>query len=353
MSKNNVSMDDLMSGSDIQQIKSGDNVEGTIISADKNGAWVDLGNGVSGLISRKELSNQILEVGQEITVSIIDPENDKGHATLSVRRATKEKGWEELTRIFEAKEIITVVAYDANRGGLLVELEGVRGFLPVSQLSSDNYPRVGGADKDEILTKLNSLINKPLIVKVLDVNKADNKLIFSEKEAQKDALAAKLDSISVGDVVKATVLGVIDFGAFVTVEGIEGLIHISEISWERIDDPRKYLKIGDVVDAKIIGTDKERLALSMKQLLPDPWLEEVKKIKKGDMVDGRVTRITPFGAFVQISPAVEALVHVTELSDDKNNDPETVFNINETKSFRVLEIDPENRKISLSLKDIK
>ena len=145
------------------------------------------------------------------------------------------------------------------------------------------------------------------------------------------------------------VTGVVDFGVFVNVDGIEGLIHISEISWERVNNPADYVKVGDEIDAKIIAIDKERLSLSIKQLTEDPWLSEVEKLKKGAKVEGTVTRITPFGAFVQISPAVEALVHVSELGEGNDVDPEKVFTLNERKSFKVLDIDKENRKISLKI----
>ena len=230
-------------------------------------------------------------------------------------------------------------------------MEGIRGFMPVSQLSADNYPRVSGADKEEIMQKLTSLVKKPLKVRVLDVNRKENKLIFSEKEAIKDDMQARFSELAVGDEVEGVITGVIDFGAFVNVDGIEGLIHISEISWERVEDPKKYVKTGDKVKAKIIAIDKERLSLSLKQMQEDPWLNEVKEFKKGSLVEGRVTRITPFGAFVQLSPAVEALVHVSEMSSDDGTDPEKVFKGNETKQFKVLEVDKEGRKIALSLKE--
>jgi small subunit ribosomal protein S1 len=204
-------------------------------------------------------------------------------------------------------------------------------------------------DKDEILARLNALINKPMTVQILDVDKKANKLIFSEKEAIRDGLSERFASLKVGDVVKGRITGVLDFGAFVNVDGIEGLIHISEISWERVNNPSDYLKIGDEVDAKIIAIDKDRLSLSLKQLQDDPWMTEIEKFKVGDTVEGTVTRITPFGAFVQISPAVEALVHVSELGGD-DADPEKVFKLNERKDFKVIEVDKENRNISLSLK---
>ena len=283
---------------------------------------------------------------------MIEPELENGYSLLSLRKAAKERGWDEVAAKLESGEIITVVPYDANRGGMLVEYEGVRGFLPVSQLSAEHYPRVGSSDKDEILQRLNTLVNKEISVRILDADRKANKLIFSEKEAVKEGLADRFKKLSVGDVVSGIVTGVVDFGVFVNVEGIEGLIHISEISWERVNNPKDYVKVGQTIEAKIIAIDKERLSLSMKQLVKDPWLDEIEQFKPGDTVEGTVTRITPFGAFVQLSPAVEALVHVSELGGD-GTDPEKVFTLNERKEFVILEIGKENRKISLSLTDKK
>lgn len=351
MPKATLTMDELLASSSVEAIKPGDVVEGTITSIKKHELWVDLGAHGVGVVLRREIGHgQQLEEGQKVTVSVIDPELDEGHALLSMRRAVKDRGWEELERIFAEQEIIEIMPYDANRGGLLVELEGIRGFLPVSQLAAGHYPRVNGADKDEILQKLNSLMSVSLRVRILDLSRKENKLIFSEKEAVKDDMAARFKDLKVGDEVEGVVTGVIDFGAFVNVDGIEGLIHISEISWERVDNPRNYVHIGDQVKAKIISIDKDRLSLSLKQMSEDPWLSEVKAFKKGDEVEGKITRITPFGAFVQLSPSVEALVHVSEMSDDDSVDPEKLFQLNETKQFKVLEIDSENRKIALSLK---
>ena len=354
MPNNVITMDELLAGSDVKELAAGDVVEGTISSVKKHEMWVDLGARGVGVVMRREIGHgQPLEVGSSITVSVIDPEMDEGYALLSMKRAAKDRGWDELQRVFDAQEIVEVTPYDANRGGLLVELEGIRGFLPVSQLAAGHYPRVSGADKDEILQKLNALTNQVLRVRILDVSRKDNKLIFSEKEAVKDDMQARFAELKVGDEVEGIVTGVIDFGAFVNVDGIEGLIHISEISWERVDNPRNYVKVGDTVKAKIIAIDKDRLSLSLKQMSDDPWLSEVKAFKKGDVVEGKITRITPFGAFVQISPSVEALVHVSEMGDDDTIDPEKIFQLNETKKFKVLDIDTENRKIALSLKDTK
>lgn len=348
-----VTMDELLANSQLNALTAGEVVEGTVTAVKKNEVWIDLGAQGIGVVMRRELSyGQPLEVGQTVTVSVIDPELDEGYALLSMKRAVKDRGWDEVQRIHEANEIVEIAPYDANRGGLLVELEGIRGFLPVSQLAPAHYPRVSGADKYEILQKLNALTNKPLRVRVLDVSRKDNKLIVSEKEAVKDDMAARFAKLKVGDVVEGVVTGVIDFGAFVNVDGIEGLIHISEISWERVDNPRNYVKVGETVKAKIIAIDKDRLSLSLKQMSEDPWLEQVQAFKKGDVVEGRITRITPFGAFVQLSPSVEALVHVSEMSsEDETVDPEQLFQLNEKKEFKVLDIDTENRKIALSLKN--
>lgn len=354
MSKSSITMDELLASEDIKQLKVGDIVEGTVDSVYKHEAWIDLGANGVGVVLRREINpSQSLERGQSIVVSVIDPETDNGHALLSMRRAVKDRGWDQLQQAFEDGEILDISPYDANRGGLLVELEGIRGFLPVSQLAAGNYPRVTGADKDEILQKLNKLINKTLRVRILDINRKENKLIFSEKEAVKYETQERLGKLKVGDTVKGTVTGVIDFGAFVNVDGIEGLIHISEISWERVENPRDYIKTGDVVEAKIIAVDKDRLNLSLKQMQEDPWMNEVKDLKKGAIVEGQITRITPFGAFVQLSPAVEALVHVSEMSDDEGVDPEKIFQLNEKKKFKLLEIDLDGRKIALSLKEAK
>ncbi len=351
MPKTTFTMDELLESSSVEAIKAGDVMEGTITSIRKHELWVDLGSRGVGVVLRREIGfGQQLEEGQKITVSVIDPELDEGHALLSMRRAVKDRGWEELERIFAEQEIVDIMPYDANRGGLLVELEGIRGFLPVSQLAAGHYPRVSGADKDEILQKLNALTSINLRVRILDLSRKENKLIFSEKEAIKDDTAARFADLKVGDVVEGVVTGVIDFGAFVNVDGIEGLIHISEISWERVDNPRNYIHVGDKVKAKIISIDKERLSLSLKQTSEDPWLSEVKAFKKGNVVEGKITRITPFGAFVQLSASVEALVHVSEMGDDEGVDPEKLFQLNEKKQFKVLDVDTENRKIALSLK---
>ena len=346
-----ITMDDLLAqaGDSVKQLTVGETVDGTVLSVKKHEILIDLGPLGVGLVPRREVSlSKNYNVGDSVIASVIDTELEDGYSLLSLRKAAKDRGWDEVMSKLESGEIITVVPYDANRGGLLVEYEGIRGFLPVSQLSAEHYPRVGSSDKDEILQRLNSLVKRDIKARILDADRKANKLIFSEKEAVKEGLAERFQKLAIGDTVTGVVTGVVDFGVFVNVEGIEGLIHISEISWERVNNPSDYVKVGQTIEAKIIAIDKERLSLSMKQLTKDPWLDEVEQFKPGEKVEGTVTRITPFGAFVQLSPAVEALVHVSELGGD-GTDPEKVFTLNERKEFTVLDIDKENRKISLSL----
>ena len=345
-------MDDLLAGDSVQQLVAGEVITGHVLSVRKHEVLIDLGAQGVGFVPRREVGfSRQLNEGDEVTASVVDTELDNGYSLLSLRKAAKDRGWEEVQAKMDAAEIIEVAPYDANRGGMLVEYEDVRGFLPVSQLSAEHYPRVGSADKDEIFARLNALVGQTLKVRILDCDRKANKLIFSEKEAIKDGLTARFETLKVGDTVSGVVTGVVDFGAFVNVDGIEGLVHISEISWERVNNPSDYVKVGQTIEAKIISIDKERLSLSMKQLTQDPWLDEVEKFNKGDKVEGTVTRITPFGAFVQISPAVEALVHISELGGGNDVDPEKVFTLNERKEFIILDIDKDSRKISLSLAD--
>lgn len=350
--KTTVTMEELLAQADVAGgVSSGDVVEGIVIAADKHEVWLDLGARGTGVVVGREIEhNTSIHPGDTISASVIEPETEEGYAILSLRKVAKEKGWESLEDRFNAGEVFSVQAFDANKGGLLIEVDGIRGFLPVSQLSAENYPRVSGADKDEILHRLTSLVGKPLSVRILDLNRKENKLIFSEKAARREDTESRVSQMKVGDEVEGKVTGVVDFGIFVNVDGIEGLVHISEIAWDRVDNPGKYVKVGETVKAKIISIDRDKLSLSIKQLMPDPWLEESGKYKVGDSVEGTITRITPFGAFVQVTPVIEALVHVSELSDQHVDDPSNLVKVGEKKSFRVIAIDPEAHKLSLSLK---
>jgi len=348
-----LTMDDLLAEVPPQLLATGDIVEATVITAGKNEVWLDLGLQGAGMVPRREINRSLkLKVGDKISASVVEPDSDFGFTILSLKKVAKEKGWDLLQQLFDKGEVLDIKPYDANRGGLLVEVEGIRGFLPVSQLSAQHYPRVSNADKDEILQKLNELVKQTLTVRILDLDRDQNKLILSEKEALREATKKRMDKIKVGDNVEGLVTGTVDFGVFVTVDGIEGLVHISEISWDRVTNPADYVKVGETIKAKVIAIDSDKLSLSMKQLTEDPWLEQIKQFKVGQSVEGTITRITPFGAFIQITPAIEALVHISELAADQQSDPKAHFKVGEKRSFRILEIDSEARKISLSMKDV-
>lgn len=348
-----MTMDKLLEEETLNILEPGDIIEGTVVTAHKREVWLDLGSYGLGLIARRELSpGHGLKKGDKVSVSVIEPDSDYGFAILSMKKIAKEKGWDILQKYYDEGEMFEVQAYDANRGGLLVEVEGIRGFLPVSQLSSKNYPRVGSADKDQILQKLNELTKEKLKVRILDFEREENKLILSEKAARREETKKRLEKLEIGSVVKGTVTGTVDFGIFVSIDGIEGLVHISEISWDRVSNPSEYVKQGDEVEAKVIAIDGEKLSLSMKQLQEDPWLVQIKDYKPKDKVEGKVTRVTPFGAFIQITPAIEALVHVSELG--KEVDPAEFFKVGETKTFSIIDIDANLRKMSLGIeKDSK
>lgn len=352
MSVKSISMDDLLADQSIKALNIEDVVEGTVLQKDRRELWLDLGAYGTGVVSGRDIEHSAkdVQVGDTISASVIDLDGVDGTIALSLKKVAKEKGWDELDQRFKSKEVFGIVPFDANKGGMLIEIDGVRGFLPVSQLSSENYPRVTGADKDEILHRLNSLVGRTLMVRILDIDRKQGKLIVSEKEAQREFTEGKIAAFKVGDAAKGIVTGVVDFGVFVNIDGIEGLIHISEIAWDRVDNPSKYVKVGQEVEAVIIAIDQDKLSLSIKQLTEDPWQKEIASYKVGDEIDGKVTRITPFGAFVQITPIIEALVHISELSDEHVADPSALVKVGESKKFRIIAIDPEQHKLSLSRK---
>lgn len=349
-----ITMEDLLASyGDVNVPKEGDVLEGTIISITKNGVWLDLGTYGTGLVVGPEVLDieKDMVVGDTMSASVIYQETDEGYILLSLKKATRERVWEKLTRMMNEGEVFKVKPYDANKGGLLIEYETVRGFLPVSQLSAEHYPRV--ADKDEILIRLNELIGKALDVVVLDVDKPEAKLIFSERAAMKDKTEELLGKFSIGNKVKGKVTGVVDFGIFLNVQGVEGLVHISEISWDRVDNPSDFVKVGDEADVQIIGIEDEKVSLSMKRLTNDPWLEKVKDIKVGDKIKGEVSRITPFGAFVKLPTGIEALVHISELSDKHVASPDEVVEEGKKYDFKIVSLDVDNHKLALSLKGAK
>ena len=352
---------DLLDALEVRPLQYGDIVEGRVIAVQKHELSLDIGDYGVGIVNRRELVNhKELSPGDLVTASVMVPESMAGYVILSLRRALKNKGWEELQRLYDNKESIAVTAYDVNRGGLLIELNGVNGFLPASHLSAEHYPRGinrnAALDRDAILQKLQQLVGVSLRVCVLDLDRKSKNVIFSEKEALKEVVAQKIAEMKVGDVVEGVVTAVpVRLGAFVNVQGVEGLVHISEMSWERVEDPRKLAQEGEKIKVKIISIDniKNQISLSMRQLTVDPWLEESEKLAIGDKIEGTVTRVTIYGAFVRLNPTIEALIRTGEMVSDKTKgkvNPEHVFKTGDKHRFTIIDIDRNKRQIALSMK---
>ncbi|MFA6525752.1 MAG: S1 RNA-binding domain-containing protein [Patescibacteria group bacterium] len=336
--------------------KLGEIVEGVVISVSKTEVHLDIDGITTGVIRGGELIDESgdcsdLKVGDKAQATVIELENENGQMELSFRHAGHKKAWDELERLVSEGVIVDARIMEANKGGLIVKVGRVGGFLPVSQLIPEHYPRVEGGDRNKILEKLTSFIDQKFRVKVIDVDEKEEKLIVSEKaaweEKQKDVLA----QFEIGSVVEGVVTGVVDFGAFIEFgDGLEGLVHISELAWQRIDNPRDIIKQGDKVKASVIGIDGSKISLSMKKLQTDPWKEVVKKYKIGQIVKGKVLKINPFGAFVELDHDIHGLAHISELSNQLVHNPSDIVTIGEEYKFKILSIEPNNHRLGLSLK---
>lgn len=357
MNENSKMAELLAEAAESAPLNSGDMVEGKIIYLGKDNCLVDLGTHGTGIINGRELTeaqNMTVAQGDPIQAAVIEPENADGYIVLSLRRASREKIWDQLEDYMRGGQVLDIRPFDANKGGLLIEFEGIKGFLPVSQLSAENYPRVQGGDKEEIFQRLKSLTGQILRARVLDVDRREAKLIFSEKEALREKTREILEKLKIGEKTKGVVTGIVDFGIFVNVQGIEGLIHISEIDWDRVLSPRDYVEVGQEVEALIISVDGDKVSLSLKRLKEDPWLAEIEQYKEGQDVEGTITRVTPFGVFVDLGK-IEALAHVSELSEVEGGEPikpAEIFEAGEAHPFKVLLIEPEARKIFLTKKGV-
>jgi len=329
--------------------KTGDIVEVKILEIKRNKILVEVAGFCLGVIPEKEFSPEMSEVklGGKTLAYILTLENDDGNCVLSLRRADKEKVAKILESTFTTGGVLTVKCSDANRGGLLCSFGEYEGFLPVSQLASSHYPKVASGDKDEILAKLRTLLNQNFQVKILSFEPAQNKLIFSEKAAGDIVQQEKIKSYKVGDIKEGEITGVVDFGLFVTLGDIEGLIHISEISWDRVENLKSMFKVGQKVKVKIISIENNRISLSLKRLTADPWMKEIEKYKVGEIFKGEVTRITPFGAFISLGD-VDGLAHISSLGK-KVKSPDEVLEVGKVYNFEILEIVPELHKLSLAL----
>jgi ribosomal protein S1 len=339
-------------GDDILPFKEGDLIEATILAVSGDKIWVDVSGQSLGFIPEREISSKAgLKKGDKIFASVLSMDDAEGNVVLSMRQADREKYWGDMQAKFESKEAVTIRISDANKGGLVTEIGGIQGFLPVSQLSPQNYPRVSGGDKDEILNRLRQFIGKDVVVKVINCDKEAGKLIFSEKAVSAEEVKNKVDKYKVGDKVKGRITGIVDFGLFISIEPqIEGLVHISEISWSRVTDLSRLYKVGDEIEALVITVENGRISLSIKRLHSDPWVEAAAKYKVGDKVKGQVSKITAYGAFVSIEDGIDGLVHVSELSEEHVVDPGQVVGLGKEYEYKIISIEPESHRLGLSLK---
>ncbi len=346
-------MDELVQdeGIDLVPFKSGQVIEAEVISASRNKILVDLKGLTVGMIPAREFSPEAfsLKPGDTVLAYIITLENEDGVAVLSIRRADRERIWRTVKEKQESGEVVTITVADINKGGLLVDFNGVEGFIPASQLSAAHYPKVAESERDQIVNRLRELVGKTLSVKILSYDQQANKLIFSEKAAGEADVAERVKELPIGERLTGEVTGVVDFGIFVRVAEVEGLVHISEISWEKIDNLRERYQVGDKVEVVVIGVEGSRVSLSMKRLQDDPWQKKIDNFKVGQTVDGEVTRVTPFGAFVRLTDGVDGLVHISELGE-KLTDPHEVVNLGQSYPFEILSVEPMAHRISLRLK---
>lgn len=344
----------------------GDVLEGVVIDITSNSLLLDLGALGTGIVLGKEIKDGLavgkIKKGDKVGATLIDLENEEGYIELSIREASYERAWDDLESKRDVMGVVTTKVLDANKGGLMVEVNGITGFVPVSQLSSEHYPRVEDGDKNKILELLKKLVGKEILVRILDADRETEKLIVSERAASSEKEKEVISQLQAGDTIEGEISGVVDFGAFVKFlppakvgsdresDKLEGLVHISELAWQLIDDPRSIVKTGDKVKAKIIGIDDTRISLSMKALAKDPWSEIAEKYKVGDVVQGKIDKINPFGAFVYLDKDIHGLAHVSEFQEVyPGKKMDEVLRAGETYPWKILSIEPKDHRMGLMI----
>jgi len=337
----------------------GDIVSGKVISTSTNEVKININGHFVGVIRGPELYFEApeyseLKVGDNVEATVLEEENENGEIELSFRIAGQEKALSDLEDAFKTKEIIKVKVAGANKGGLTANFRQIPGFLPVSQLAPEHYPRVSGGDKNKIFEKLKSFIGKELGVKVTALDFNEDKIIFSEKDAWTEQQKDVISKYKVGSVVLGKVTAIADFGVFVNFgENLEGLIHISELAWQRIDDPGDLFKIGDTIKAEIISMDGAKIFLSAKKLQTDPWNEIGKKYKIGQTITGKIIKINPFGLFVELDESIHGLAHISQLGLSPGEKIESIFKAGENKEFVISSIQPKDHRLGLTLQKNK
>jgi small subunit ribosomal protein S1 len=336
----------------------GELIEGNVIFKGKNKMLVDLAGVATGIVSGRELRDSMntfrdLNQGEPVSALVLEEENDEGMVVLSLRMASQQKAWDRFHKMVSDDKTMKFTAQEANKGGLLANIDGIRTFLPVSQLSPANYPRVNNADSSEIITRLGKFIGHTFTVKIITLDEAAGKIVVSEREAMAEERSKALESLTIGDSKDGIVSGIVKFGLFVAFDGLEGLVHISEIAWGHVKNPSEFAQVGDRVKVKIIGIDGEKLSLSIKQLSKDPWEEIAERYPVGKKVEGTIARFADYGAFLSLEKDITGLVHVTELSHEKVTDPAQVLKIGQKVEAQVINIDIDERRIGLSIKALK
>ncbi|MBI4023064.1 S1 RNA-binding domain-containing protein [Candidatus Berkelbacteria bacterium] len=337
-------------GDELIPFRRGITVGGTVQSVSKGRIIVDLRGIALGLIPAREFSSQAreLKVGDELSAYILLQENDDGYVILSLRRADKERHLKALEGIYAEKSMVSVHVKDTNRGGLIVEYGNIEGFLPVSQLATHHQPRGG---RDRLRDGLKDLVSQDLQVKLITFDPKENKIIFSEKAAG-DALAEeRAGELKIGEEIEGAVTGVVDFGIFVNIGNLEGLVHISEISWDRVENLERLYSLGDKVRVQVIAIEGGRVSLSVKRLTPDPWQQAIKQFSPGQTVTGTMVRLSPFGAFIEIAKDVVGLMHISEFDINTQEELEEKVKVGDTDQFQILSIDTASRKVGLAYPD--
>ncbi|MDO8600581.1 MAG: S1 RNA-binding domain-containing protein [bacterium] len=337
----------------VQLPRLGGLVEGVVLEKKGSKLFVDLGIRGMGIVFGREYYEaqdiiKGLKPGGTVSGKVVEVDNEEGYIELSLKEAGHEKKWQDLRSAIEEKKEFSLKVLEANRGGLILELYNIKGFMPVSQLSQSHYPRVEGGDKEKIFEELKKFVGQELKVRVIDVNQPQEKLIFSERYADTENIIKALSGYTIGDEIDGTISGVVDFGAFIRFgENLEGLVHISEIDWQLIDHPHNVLKPGDKVRAKIIDMQGDKISLSLKALKPNPWDTAAEKYKKGDTTRGTVVKFNPFGAFVKLDTEIQGLLHVSEFGSESKM--RETLELNKQYDFKILSVEPKDHRLALGL----
>ncbi len=336
-------------------------VKGTIIFLAKNQALIDIENIGLGIVRGRELYNEEflsrLKIGEEVEAIVLELDNELGYVELSFRAIGKDKLWEEIAQAYESKTIVDAKIRDANRGGFLVKVKGSDGFLPASLLSPAHAIKNASVGDNSLLSQMKKYVGQSFKVKIISINQETETLILSEKSVSDEIANFKMQKYKIGDVVDGTVVGVVDFGIFIRFDDdLEGLIHISEVAWKKVEDPKKDYRVGQKVQAKIVDIDKEnRINLSIKQLLNNPWIDFSKATKPGDKFTGTVSKIVSYGAIVVNEHDVQGLCHISQLTEETLDNPskiQEVVKIGETREFTVLSLETDE-KLYLTLLPFK